>query len=145
MSPRLASPQPERQQPEIRPEVEQPEEEEDKPWVRRPFDPVRESYKVVKSQYQVIERFIEDISNYFDSEPIDVMEQIKALSKPKDLTDLQARMNCLLKENIELRAKADEGDALQTENEALKNRVKEVEKAIKTARTERDRSKEIAQ
>ena len=51
LSPRLASPQPERQQPEIRPEVEQPEDEGDKPWVRRPFDPVRESYKVVKSQY----------------------------------------------------------------------------------------------
>ena len=49
VSPRPASPQPERQQPEIRPEVEQPEEEGDKPWVRRPFDPVRESYKVVKS------------------------------------------------------------------------------------------------
>ena len=51
ISPRPASPQPERQQPEVRPEVEQPEEEEDKPWVQRPFDPVRESYKVVKSQY----------------------------------------------------------------------------------------------
>ena len=54
-------------------------------------------------------------------------------------------MNCLLKENIELRAKADEGDALQRENEALKNRVKEAKKAIKTAKMERDRSKEIAQ
>ena len=49
VSPRPASPQPERQQPEVRPEVKQPEEEEDKPWVRRPFDSVRESYKVVKS------------------------------------------------------------------------------------------------
>ena len=66
VSPRPASPQPERQQPEIRPEVKQPEEEGDKSWVRRPFDPVRETYKVVKSQYQVMEHFIEDISNYFD-------------------------------------------------------------------------------
>ena len=100
---------------------------------------------MVKSQYQVMERFIKEISNYFDTEPADVMDRIKALPKPEDLTDLQARMDCLLKENIELRAKADEGDSLQTENEALKNRVKEAEKAIKTARTERDRSKEIAQ
>ena len=142
---RLASPQPERQQPEIRPEVEQPEEEGDKPWVWRPFDPVRESYKVVKSQYQVMERFIEDISNYFDAEPADVMDRIKALPKPEDLTDLQAQMDCLLKENMELKAKADEGDALRTENEALKDRVKEAKKAIKTVRTERDMSKEIAQ
>ena len=145
VSPRPANPESERQQSEIRPEVKQPEEEEDKPWVRRPFDLVRESYKVVKSQYQVMERFIEDISNYFDAEPVDVMDRIKALPKPEDLTDLQARMDCLLKENMELRAKADEGDALRTENKALKDRVKEAEKAIKTARTERDRSKEIAQ
>ena len=145
VSPRPASPQPERQQLEIRPEVEQPEEEGDKLWVRRPFDPVRESYKVAKSQYQVMERFMEDISNYLDAEPTDVMDRIKALPKPEDLTDLQARMDCFLKENVELRAKADEGDALRTENRELKDRVKEAEKAIKTARTERDRSKEIAQ
>ena len=73
------------------------------------------------------------------------MDRIKALPKPEDFTDLQARMDCLLKENIELRAKADEGDALQMENKTLKDRVKEAEKAIKTARTEQDRSKEIAQ
>ena len=145
VSPRPASPQPERQQPEIRPEVEQPEEEEDKPWVRRPFNLVRESYKVVKSQYQVMERFIEDISNYMDSELADVMDRIKALPKPKDLTDLQARMDCLLKENVELRAKPDEGNALQTENKELKDPVKEAEKEVNAARTERDKSKEIAQ
>ena len=121
VSPRPASPQPERQQPEIRSKVEQPEEEGDKPWVRRPFDPVKESYKVVKSQYQVMERFIADISNYFDAEPTDVMDRIKALPKPEDLTNLQAQMDCLLKENIELRAKADKGATLRTENEALKN------------------------
>ena len=58
LSPRPASPQPERQQLEVQPATEQLEEEGDKPWVRRPFDPVRESYKVVKSQYLVMERFI---------------------------------------------------------------------------------------
>ena len=92
-----------------------------------------------------MERFIEDISNYLDAEPADIMDRIKALPKPEDLTDLQVRMDCLLKENVELRAKADEGDALRTENKELKDRVKEAEKAVKTARTERDRSKEIAQ
>ena len=139
VSPRPASPQPERQQPAIQPKAEQTEE--DKPWVRRSFDPVRESYKVVKSQYQAMERFIEEISNYMDSEPADVMDRIKALPKPEDLTDLQARMDCLLKENVELRAKADEGDVLQAENKELKDRMKEA----KAARTEQDMSKEIAQ
>ena len=93
----------------------------DKPWVWRPFDPVRESYRVVKSQYHVMERFIKDISNFFDSEPTDVLDRIKALPKLEDLTNLQARMDCQLKENIELRAKADESDALRRGNEALKN------------------------
>ena len=92
-----------------------------------------------------MERFIEDISNYLDAEPVDVMDRIKALPKPEDLTNLQARMDCLLKENVELRAKANEGDALRTENKELKDRVKEAEKAVMTARMERDRSKEIAQ
>ena len=92
-----------------------------------------------------MERFIEDISNYMDSEPANVMDRIKALPKPEDLTDLQAWMDCLLKENVEIRAKADEGDALQTENKKLKDRMKEAEKEVKAARTERDKSKEIAQ
>ena len=145
LSLRPASPQPERQQPEIQPAAEQPEEEGDKPWVRRPFDPVRESYKVVKSQYLVMEHFIEEISNFFNAEPAQVMDRIRALPKPEDLTDLQARMHCLLKENAELRARVDEGDALWAENKELKDRMKEAEKEVKVARTERDKSKEIAQ
>ena len=92
-----------------------------------------------------MERFIEDISNYMDSKLADVMDWIKALPKPEDLTNLQAWMDCLLKENVELSAKADEGDALRTENKELKDRVKEAEKEVKAARAERDRSKEIAQ
>ena len=54
-------------------------------------------------------------------------------------------MDYLLKENVEVRAKADEGDALWTENKELKDRVKEAEKEVKTARTEHNMSKEIAQ
>ena len=140
VSPRPANSQPERQQPEIRPAVEQSEEEGDKPWVQRPFDPVRESYKVVKSQYQAMERFIEEISNYMDSEPADIMNRMRVLPKPEDLTDLQARMDCLLKEN---REKTDENDTLRAENKELKDRMKEAEKEVKAARTERDKSKEI--
>ena len=97
-----------------------------------------------------------------DSESADVMNRIKDLPKPEDLTDLQARMDCLLKENVELRARADEGealraenaglraradegDALRAENKELKDRIKEVEREAKAARTERDKSKEVAQ
>ena len=100
---------------------------------------------MVKSQYLVMERFIEEISNFFDAEPAEVMDRMRTLPKPKDLTDLQARVDCLLKENTELRAQADEGDALRAENKELKDRMKEAEKEVKVARTERDKSKEIAQ
>ena len=137
-SPRPASPRPLSSQPER-------SQLEDRPWVRKPFDPVRESYKVVKSQYLVMECFIGEISNFFDAEPAEVMDRIKALPKPEDLTDLQARMDCLLKENAELRARVEEGDVLRAENKELKDRMKEAEKEVKVARTERDKSKEIAQ
>ena len=142
-SPRSASPRPASPRPlSSQPERLQPE---DRPWVWKPFDPVRESYKVVKSQYLVMERFIEEISNFFDAEPAEVMDRIRALPKPEDLTDLQARMDCLLKENTELRARVDKGDALWSENKELKDRMKEAKKEVKVARTEQDKSKEIAQ
>ena len=54
-------------------------------------------------------------------------------------------MDCLLRENGELRAKADKGDTLRKENEELKDRIKAVEKEAKAARAERDKSKEVAQ
>ena len=98
-----------------------------------------------KSQYQSMERFIEAISSYLDVEPIDALDHIKALPKPQDLSDLQAQVDCLLRENGELKAKADEGDALRKEVGELKNRIKAVEKEVKTARAECDKSKEVAQ
>ena len=115
------------------------------PWVLKPFDLVVQSYKVVKKRYQAMEKLINSISQYLDAEPDDMLDQIKALPTPQDISDLQARMDCLLKENEELRAKADEGDALRKENGELKDRIKAVEKEAKTARAERDKSKEVAQ
>ena len=160
VSPRPASPRPVSPRPlSLQPERLQPE---DRPWVRKPFDPVQESYKVAKSQYQAMESFIEEISTYLDLESADVMARIKDLPKPEDLTDLQAWMDYLLRENVELRAradgsdalqaeiaglrtKADKGEALRSENKELKDQLTEVEKEAKAARTERDRSKEVAQ
>ena len=54
-------------------------------------------------------------------------------------------MDCLLKKNEELGAKAEEGDTLRKENGELKDRIKAVEKEAKAARVERDKSKEVAQ
>ena len=74
-----------------------------------------------------------------------MLDHIKALPKPQDLSDLQARVDCLFKENGELKAKAEEGDVLQKEVGELKNRIAAVEKEVKIARAERDKSKEVAQ
>ena len=54
-------------------------------------------------------------------------------------------MDYLLKENGELMAKADEGDALRKENGELKDRIRAMEKEVKTARAKRDKSKEVTQ
>ena len=54
-------------------------------------------------------------------------------------------MDCLLKENGELRTKVEEGEALRKEIEELKNRITAIEEEVKTARTELDKVKEVAQ
>ena len=93
-----------------------------------------------------MEKLINSISRYLDAEPDDMLDRIKlALPTPQDISDLQARMDYLLKENGELTAKVEEGDTLQRENGELKDRIKAVEKEAKAARAERDKSKEVAQ
>ena len=74
-----------------------------------------------------------------------MLDHIKALPKPQDLLDLQAQVDCLLKENGELKEKAEEGDVLRKVVEELKNWIAAMEKEVKTARAEQDKSKEVAQ
>ena len=74
-----------------------------------------------------------------------MLDHIKALPKPQDLSDLQAWVDCLLRENGELKAKAEERDVLWKEVGELKNRIAAVEKEVKTARAKWDKSKEVAQ
>ena len=146
-NPRPMSPPSERPQPK-QPEPQQTEllqpEQEGTPWVLKPFDSVVQSYKVVKKQYQAMEKLINSISRYLDTELDIMLDRIKARPTPQDVSDLQARMDCLLKENGELRAKVDEGDAIRKENRELKDRIRAMEE-VKTARVERDKSKEVTQ
>ena len=87
MSPRPMSPPPERPQPkqpeqlELRPESQQPEEQ-GTPWVLKPFEPVVQSYKVGKRQYQAMEKLINSISRYLDAKPDDMLDRIKARPTP---------------------------------------------------------------
>ena len=92
-----------------------------------------------------MEKLINSISRYLDAEPDDMLDRIKARLTPQDVSDLQAQMDCLLKENGELRAKADEGDAVRKENGELKDQIRAMEKEVKTASAERDKSKEVTQ
>ena len=54
-------------------------------------------------------------------------------------------MDCLLKENGELKTKVEKGKALQKEMEELKNRIAAIEEEVKTMRMERNKAKEVAQ
>ena len=87
---------------------------------------------------------MESISLHLDVEPHHLLEHIQALPKPQDLTDLQARVDCLLKENGELKTKEEEGEALRKETVELKDRIAVLEEEVKTARVERDKAKEVA-
>ena len=146
MSPPSERPHPEQPEPH-RPEPQQPEsqqpEQEETPWVLKPFNSVVQSYKVVKKQYQAMEKLINSISQYLDAEPDDMLDRIKARPTPQDILDLQARMDYLLKENGELRRKAEEGDSIRKENEELKNRIRAADKEVKTARGEHDKGRKL--
>ena len=146
--PHSRSPQPKRPQldPQLEPQrPEQPEgEEEKRPWIRKPFNAIVASYRQVKKQYMCLERTLESINLYLNVEPCFLLEYIQALSKPQDLADLQAWVDCFLKENGELKTKVEEGKALRKEMEELKDRITVVEEEVKTAREERDKAKKVA-
>ena len=66
------------------------------------------------------------------------------LPKAQDMTDLQARVDSLFKENGELRNRVEEGEALRKELEELKDWIMALEKEVKSAWEERDKTKEVA-
>ena len=73
-----------------------------------------------------------------------LLEHIETLPKPQELIGLQAWVECLLKKNVELKTKKEEGKALWKETVELKDRIAALEEEVKTAREERDKSKEVA-
>ena len=77
-------------------------------WVYKPFAAVVNSYWQIKDQYLVMERTLEEISQELDVEPRLILEHIRKLPKAQDMTNMQARVDCLLKENMELRTQVEE-------------------------------------
>ena len=90
-------------QPEVRLEPVQPEQEEEPKWVYRPFTAVARSLQHARSQYLGMEQALEEISSELGVEPRQVVEHIKALPKAREMEDLRARIDCLFKENAELK------------------------------------------
>ena len=84
----------------------QPEEEEEefRLWVRKPFRAMLDSLSIVKGHYMaILEEALVDISKTFGVPPFEVVDHIKMLLKKQEMEDLQARINCLVKENNELK------------------------------------------
>ena len=88
---------------------------------------------------------MEAISLHLDVEPRHILEHLQTMSKTQDLTDLQARVDCLLKKNGELMTKVEEGEVLYKETEELKDRIAALEAEMKSVREEHDKAKEVAQ
>ena len=53
-------------------------------------------------------------------------------------------MDCLFKENKELKTKVEEGEALWKDMEELRNQIAAVEEEVKTAKAEQDKAKVVA-
>ena len=133
---------------EVQPEPkrsENPDEEEERVWVHKPFTAMVASYRHVKDQYLILERTLEAISFKLDVEPQLILEHLWMLPKAQDMTDLQARVDCLFKENRELKTRVEEDQALRKETEELKDRITVLEAEVKSVGEEWNKAKEVAQ
>ena len=77
------------------------------------------SMRQVKAQYNAMEDELMAIGRELSMEPLNSLEQIKRLSKVREVEDLQARIDCLLKENADLKAQALNREEMLKEAEAL--------------------------
>ena len=93
-------------QPELHPELVQlyfEGESEEQLWLYRPFAAVGSSLRQAKSKYLIMERMLEELGEELNVELPQLVEQVKKLPKVQELADLQARTNCLLQKNSELK------------------------------------------
>ena len=136
-------------QPEFQPDQTKPDqptpsgleehEEELRPWVCKPFDVVVDSLRHVKGQYAALEHVLQEISKELKVEPHGALECVKKLSKVQDMEDLQARVDCLLKENGKLKNQVAAKEAQLKEVGALKTAVEE-----ELVQTREDQNKALA-
>ena len=71
--------------------------------------------------------------------PFKALDVVRKLLKAQDVADLQAQVDCLLRENGELQTRVEEGEAQRKELEELKDRMKTMEVELKRAHEDRDK------
>ena len=79
------------------------QEEELRPWVHKPFAAVIGSLRQVKGEYIALEKALHKISKELKVEPLNMLNYVKKLPKAQDMAELQAQVDCLLMENMELK------------------------------------------
>ena len=72
-----------------------------------------------------MEQALQEISKELKMEPLNALECVKKLPKVQDMANLQARVDCLFKENSELKSYAATREAQLKEVGALKVAVEE--------------------
>ena len=69
----------------------------------KPFDALVDNLSQLKGQYVAIEAALVSINKELKIKPLEAPPHIWALPKAKDMANLRARVDCLLKENGELK------------------------------------------
>ena len=93
------------------PSESEEQEEELRPWVCKPFDELVNSLRQIKGQYVALEQTLTGVGKELKVAPLKALDAVKQLPKAQDMADLQAWVNCLLKENGELRTQVAEVEA----------------------------------
>ena len=78
-------------------------EQEERAWVYRPFAAMGSSLRQAKSQYLIMEQMLEELREELNVELLELVEHVRKLPKVEELAELQARTNCLLQKNSELK------------------------------------------
>ena len=85
----------------------------------RPFIAVARSLRQARNRYLSLEQGLEEINSELRVEPRQMVEHVKGLPKARKMEDLRARIDCLLKENAELKTQVANRDDKLKEGEAL--------------------------
>ena len=99
------------------------------------------SLRQAKSQYLIMERTLEELGEEVNVELPLLVKHVKKLPKAQELADLQARTNCLLQENSELKAWVVSQEA---ELQGMRDLKAAMDVELVRAREDRDRAEAIS-